>query len=68
MNVCNFTTAEGIAIQTVQLNKWKKVLKPEVFEKLKAFAVKNNDNARNGFDITRGDDLNNFIVNYSYNE
>ena len=59
-----FTTEEGIAIQTRQLNEWQTKLKPKVFTALKKFAVAKNPKAYSGFDVVRGSELTTFIMNY----
>jgi hypothetical protein len=61
----DFFKEDGIKIQTGQLECWKKVLKPEVFERLKAFAVQNNDQAEDGWDIIRGQQLDSFVFGLS---
>ncbi|MBN1183461.1 MAG: hypothetical protein JXB49_14305 [Bacteroidales bacterium] len=61
-----FTVEDGIKVQTKQLERWAKVLKPEVFEDLRSFAIINNDKAHDGYGITRGCDLEYFILNYQY--
>jgi hypothetical protein len=58
------TIKEAIEIQTQHLNDWETKLKPEVFEALREFAIKDNDKKTNGYDICRGTDLDNFIANY----
>jgi hypothetical protein len=59
-----FTVQDGITIQTNQLNKWKTILIPEVYEALEEYAKRNNDKAKTGYDICRGGDLDNYIGNY----
>ncbi len=51
----------GIKIQTEQLADLKTVLKKKVFKALVKFATKDNDKAKDGFDIVRGDDLFHFV-------
>ena len=65
MDKADFTPADGIAIQQTQLTHWQSVLKPEVFEKLKAWATASNHLAKTGYDICRGTDLNFFVVHTS---
>jgi len=59
-----FTVEAGIRVQTRQLERWAIVLKPEVMEDLRTFAVLDNDKAHSGYEITRGSDLENYILNY----
>ena len=59
-----FTVQSGIEIQTLQLEGWKGVLKPEVFEALREYAIRTNDMARSGYDVCRGSALVNFVNSY----
>lgn len=59
----NYTVAEGIAVQTENLRQWKGILKPEVFERIKALAITNNHTATTGYDICRGSDISNLVEN-----
>jgi len=59
-----FTVEDGIAIQASQLANWKTILIPEAYEALEEYAQRNNDKAKDGFDICRGGDLTNYISNY----
>ena len=61
-----FNAEAGIEVQTEQLNKWKTVLKPEVFVELQKFAVKDNDKAKTGYDVVRGVNLDGWVKTYSY--
>jgi hypothetical protein len=56
----------GIEIQATHLEKWEQVLKSEVFEDLKAWATSTNNEAKTGYDIRRGNTLDNYIGNYQY--
>lgn len=56
---------KGIDIQTEQLGRWKQVLKPEVFENLKAWATEKNHEKASGYDVVRGSSLDNYIANYA---
>jgi hypothetical protein len=58
-----FTVELGIGVQNDQLEEYKTILNNETYEALVAFAIKDNDKARDGFDICRGHDLTNFINN-----
>ena len=52
-----FTVEDGIVVQTRQLARWKKVLKPSIYESLVIYATANNHLAKDGYQITRGNDL-----------
>lgn len=60
----HLSVEEGIKFQTDCLNGWEKVLKPEVFFELLAYAKSDNDKAKSGYDIKRGDDLTYFVKCY----
>jgi hypothetical protein len=57
---------KGIDIQTSQLEKWGTLLKEEVYNDLKVWATSTNIEAKTGFDIRRGNDLDNYIGNYHH--
>jgi len=59
-----FTVEKGIEIQTEQLNGWKTVLQPKVYEALVKFATSTNNTAKSGYDVCRGTELSNYIGNY----
>lgn len=61
----DFTVQKAILIQQDQLKSWKKVLIPEAFEDLRAYAEQNNVTANNPNKIIRGSDLSVFVTNYS---
>jgi hypothetical protein len=52
-----FPLNEGLGIQTSQLEGWKKVLLPEVFEKVKEEITKGNSDALTGWALKRGLDI-----------
>ena len=56
----------GIKIQTEQLDGWKTVLQPHVYEALVKYATQDNNKTKSGYDICRGVDLDEFIGNYIY--
>lgn len=60
------TVNQGIEIQTEQLKKWEFLLKPEVFKYVQEKATENNVNAKTGYDICRGSDIDNIVGNYFY--
>lgn len=62
----HFTAQEGIEVQRQHLEEWKQLLKPEVYEDLEKWAIKDNDNAETGYDIPRGTDLSHYINNYRH--
>lgn len=59
-----FTPEKGIGIQTEQLNRWKTVLQPKVYEALVKYATEANNTAKSGYDICRGSDLSCYVENY----
>lgn len=63
MSVYNreFPLDQGLVIQESQLEGWKKVLLPEVFEKVKIEITKDNDRAITGYDLKRGSDIDDTI-------
>ena len=64
MHTKKFTTEEGLEIQAKQLEEWKSVLVPEVYNALHEYATRNNNIAKSGWDVCRGTGLNNYIANY----
>jgi hypothetical protein len=52
-----FPLNEGLEIQASQLEGWKKVLLPEVFEKVKEEITKGNGDALTGWALKRGLDI-----------
>ena len=59
----DFTIEQGLQVQTIQLNEWKSLLKSKVFEKLKKEVTKDNHLAKDGFDIVRGNSIDNILFN-----
>lgn len=59
----SFTKELAIQIQTEQLNAWKSVLLPHLFEKLQVLVTKDNDSVTNGYDILRGTQIDNLVHN-----
>lgn len=61
----NFTKEDAIKIQRDQLDQWAKILKPEVFAKLEAHAIADNDHVSisNPFEIFRGTRIDNYLHN-----
>lgn len=61
-----FSVADGIRIQQQHLEQWKLLLKPDVYANLVLYAERDNGKARDGYDICRGTDLNNYLLNYKH--
>jgi hypothetical protein len=59
-----FSVERGIEVQTRQLEGWKKLLKPKVYQALRDYATSKNDTAKDGYDILRGTDLTTFLSDY----
>jgi hypothetical protein len=59
------SVAKGIQIQNEHLQKWKTILKEEVYEKLALWTMEKNLEANTGYDIRRGSDLSAWVQNYS---
>jgi hypothetical protein len=57
------TIFDGINIQNDHLTYWRKILKPEIYSTLEKWAKSTNNEAKSGYDIRRGDNLTNWIVN-----
>jgi len=55
----------GIEIQNEHLQKWKTILKEEVYRELALWTIETNLEAINGYDIRRGSDLSTWVQNYS---
>lgn len=58
----NFTKEQGIENQTLQLNEFKRVLKPEAFAILCKLVTARNNVASDGFDIVRGVGINRVLI------
>lgn len=58
-----FTIQHGIDVQNDHLEEYKTILNDETYNALVAFAIKDNDKAKDGYDICRGYQLSNFINN-----
>lgn len=59
-----FTVEEGLKIQAEHLTQWETILIPEVYEALEEYAKRKNNEAKTGYDICRGSDLDFYINNY----
>jgi hypothetical protein len=53
----DFTVKQAIEIQTRQLERWKLIIKPEIFEIIKDSITQSNIDAKTGFDVKRGSDI-----------
>jgi hypothetical protein len=60
-----FTVEAGIEVQAQDLKRWKRILKSSVYDKLEAYALKDNHKAKDGYQIARGIDLSNYVQNLS---
>ena len=58
------TVEEGIAIQNEQLQKWKQLLKEDVYNWLEKKVTKENHLAKNGYQIVRGCYISDYVENY----
>lgn len=60
-----FTREEALKIQKEHIEEWSLVLKPEIVEIVKNEAIKQNlIDTGNPFDVWRGTDISEFIMNY----
>lgn len=59
----NFTKQNGIDIQTQQLKEFRSVMSPSAFAALHAMVTVDNDQAYDGFDIIRGNDIDAILHN-----
>jgi|DEB19_MinimDraft_3_1074340.scaffolds.fasta_scaffold00267_36 hypothetical protein len=62
----DFSTPEGIAIQTTDLTRWASVLTPEAFSRVFQEATRDNAKASSGHDICRGDGITHIVIKLSY--
>lgn len=58
-----FTLEQGLKIQSEQLKEWEKIMKPEVYEKLKIYIDASNTTATTGNQVLRGYSIQNWISN-----
>jgi len=64
------TLQQGLDIQAEQLNRWKSILIPEVYNHLKEYCDYYNNKLtpeNDGYAVCRGSALDNVIGNYRYN-
>ena len=50
-------------IQQEHLKQWESILTPESAAKLRRWAESTNEEAKDGYDIRRGDDLSQYVFN-----
>ena len=64
-----FTIVNGLEYQAKDLSEWKSILKPEVFKLLKMEIDKLNKkrNYKNGYDVVRGCQIDNAMLNFMSN-
>lgn len=62
----DFTITKAKAVQERQLNEWKKLLKPKVFEVLKLAVENASAKATDGYGIARGNTIDNILRNVVY--
>lgn len=60
----DFTKEQGLEVQKRNLEKWEIILKAEVFDNLKKWCEYHNEKAKDGYEVKRGSDLTDFIVNF----
>ena len=58
----NFTKEEGLKIQENHLLEFKCVMSSNAFDMLKELVTKGNDDAKTGFDIKRGTDIEDILL------
>lgn len=58
-----FTTANALEYQQKNLDEWKNVLKPEVYERLQEMVTSTNYQAASPYDITRGQKILEILTN-----
>ncbi len=65
-NLHTFSRDDGLKVQTDQLRQWRAVLNDTAYNALVQWVEEQNKKLpkdANGYDVTRGTDLNNFIGN-----
>ena len=58
-----FTLEQGLEIQSSQLKEWQKIMKPEIYNKLRVYIETSNNTAKTGNDVLRGYSIQNWISN-----
>jgi hypothetical protein len=59
----NFTKEDGISIQDQHLKEFRSVMSALAFDMLQKLVTADNDNAFDGFDIVRGDQIKEILHN-----
>jgi hypothetical protein len=61
-----FTIEDGLAWQNRDLDFWKSVLHPAIYDKLFAAVMHANENLpyKTGYDVVRGTQLQSWVLNY----
>lgn len=59
-----FSIHDGLTLQSRDLAQWKKVLTAEAYAFVFAETTKNNTNAKDGYDILRGNSIHEIIGNF----
>ena len=61
-----FTIKQGLEAQTIDLRFWESILNPVVYAKLHRAVMQTNANKpmETGYDVVRGGDLQNWVLNY----
>jgi hypothetical protein len=60
-----FSIQNALVFQKQDLARWERVLKPEVYEKIRLMTTAQNHLAQTGYDICRGDSITYFVLNYN---
>jgi hypothetical protein len=59
----DFSVAAGISLQQQQLSQWASVLTADAFHKLYQLVTKDNDKAKSGYDVVRGQSIDTILHN-----
>lgn len=62
--MAHFTIQDGLQIQAEQLAAWKEVLRDDVYKFVETWATKDNLEAKTGYDIKRGTELDQLVHNW----
>lgn len=65
-SMSKFTLEQGLAIQRQQLEQWKVLLKPKVFDLLKSMVEHENESLTknsDGYDVCRGNNIDVILLN-----
>ena len=63
------TINEGLEVQANDMKRWKALLKPETYSKLELEMLAHNGSNyyENGFEVWRGVQIDEFVMNMGYN-